>query len=197
MVPPGALSFRSHATAPVFAVLPQKLSAWRLLALGAGPLLLLALPLAGCAGSEGAREKLPPDQRYGHRYEGEGPAGRQTLRLTEPEPGRAYNRFPVPVDSVVARAAPFEEGAETVPVELLIKGALPNRCLSLAEAQPERDGHFLNVAFQMRWPTGPGAGCARYERPYRFYLPLEGRYEPGDYTLKLNGTVYPFSIRRE
>ena len=177
----------------MFAVLPEKASARAglILALGAG------LLLAGCAGSGGASEKPPPDQRYGHRYDGEGPGGRQTLAPTPPEEGRAYNRFAVPVDSVVARADSFQQGDAAVPVELLIKGALPNECLSLAEAKQERNGHFINVTFRMRWPTGLGTDCARYERPFRFYLPLEGRYEPGDYTLKLNGTEYPFTVRRE
>lgn len=175
----------------VFDVLMEKVSAC------AGLVFAVGLLLAGCAGSGGASEKPPPDQRYGHRYEEEGPAGRQALTITSKEEGRTYNRFAVPVDSVVARADSFAEGDDAVPVELLIKGALPNGCLSLAEAEQERDGHFINVTFQMRWPMGPDADCARYERPFRFYLPLEGRYEPGDYTLKLNGTVYPFTIRRE
>ena len=32
-------------------------------------------------------------------------------------------------------------------------------------------------------------------RPFRFYLPLEGVFEPGSYTLKVNGAATPFRIR--
>jgi hypothetical protein len=31
-------------------------------------------------------------------------------------------------------------------------------------------------------------------RPYRFYLPLEGTYDAGPYTLKLNDQVHPFVV---
>ena len=150
--------------------------------------------LAGCAGGGAAREK-PPDQRYGHRYEGADQEGRVTLVITPPEPGQEYAYYDVPVSEVIVRAAPFEADEETVPAEVLIKGGLPNGCLQLHQAERERDGHFLFVDFIMRWPEG-NAPCARFERHYRFYLPLPGRYAPGDYTLKLNGDVYPFSVRR-
>ena len=33
-------------------------------------------------------------------------------------------------------------------------------------------------------------------RPFRFYLNLDGLYEPGAYTLKLNDRVFPFTLRR-
>lgn len=151
-----------------------------------------ALVLTGCSGSREASPK-PPDQRYGHRYEARGPEGHPTLTVTPPDSGRSYFYYEAPVSEVIARAASFEGGQEAVPAELLIKGALPNECLALHEATQDRDGHFLTVHLTMRWPQK--ALCESLERPFRFYLPLEGRYPPGDYTLKLNGYVYPFSIR--
>jgi hypothetical protein len=157
---------------------------------------LLGVLLAGCGGSEAARKKPPPDQRYGHRYDTAGDTGRTTLTLAPPREGVEYSYYDVPVSDVIVRTAPFEEGREAVPAEVLIKGALPNSCLTLASAEQERDAHLLTVRLRMRWPTGPNTRCERFGRPFRFYLPLEGRYAPGDYTLKLNGTVYPFTVRR-
>ena len=156
-----------------------------------------AVATAGCGGgSEAARQK-PPDQRYGHRHEpAAADTGRATLTMTPPEGGVSYARYAAPVSDVTVRAAPFEQEQDAVPAELLIEGALPNSCLELAAAEQERDGHFLTVRLRMRWPTSPNTGCEHFERPFRFYLPLEGRYTPGDYTLKLNGTVYPFTVRR-
>lgn len=161
---------------------------------------LLLAALAGCAGTGEAAEK-PPDQRYGHRYaergpDERGPDGRRALTIAPPDTSQRYFFYDVPVSDVIVRAAPFEPGEAATPVELLVKGGLPNECLALADAGQRRTGHFLNVALTMRRPQGV-ASCERYERPFRFYLPLDGRYEPGDYTLKLNGEEYPFTIRRE
>ena len=160
-----------------------------------GGLLFAAVLLAGCSGENATRKKPPPDQRYGHRYAGTDPAGRTTLGIEPPRSNVRYSYYDVPVSEVIVRAASFDKGEDAVPVELLIKGALPNDCLALHEAERERSGHFLSVTFTMRWP--PTVECERLERPYRFYLPLEGRFEPGDYTLKLNGAVYPFTVRRK
>lgn len=166
---------------------------------------------SGCVGAEGAREE-PPAQRYGYRYEAaagapgskeQGSGGRVTLAVTAAEEGREYSYYDAPVSEVTVRTGPFAESAEasggppTAPVELLVEGALPNSCVALHEAEQDRDGHFIGAALVMRWPMGAGRECERYRQPFRFYLPLEGRYAPGDYTLKLNGTVYPFSVRRE
>jgi hypothetical protein len=153
------------------------------------------LAWTGCSGSENAREK-PPDQRYDHRYEATGPDERVTLIVTAPSAAE-YGTYDVPVEEVIVRAASFEKGASDVPADLLVKGALPNDCLALHEAQQERDGHFVGVTLEMRWPSGQGRTCERVRRPFRFYFPLPGRYAPGDYTLKLNGTAYPFSVRRD
>lgn len=150
--------------------------------------------LTGCSGSGGAMEK-PPDQRYGHRYTERGPDRRRTLTITPPDTSRRYFRFDVPISEVVVRAAPFEKDEATVPADLLVKGGLPNECFALHAVRQERHGHFLRLELTMRRPRG-AASCERYERPFRFYLLMEGRYEPGDYTLKLNGEEHPFTVRR-
>lgn len=167
--------------------------AWRVAGVITGALGLAVL--GGCLGAGGAVEP-PPDQRYGHRYAERGPDERRTLTLTPPDTSQRYFFYDVPVSEVVVRVASFEKGEAAVPADLLVKGGLPNACLSLHAARQERRGHFLRLELTMRRPQGV-ASCERYERPFRFYLPLKGRYEPGDYTLKLNGEVYPFSVRRE
>ena len=44
----------------------------------------------------------------------------------------------------------------------------------------------------MRRPKG--AVCTQVVRPYRFYYTLAEPLPPGDYTLKLNGGVNPFTV---
>ena len=39
-----------------------------------------------------------------------------------------------------------------------------------------------------------GVLCASVVRPYRFYLVLEGQYEQGHYTLKINGVAHTFVV---
>ncbi len=159
--------------------------------------MLTALALAaaaGCAGSEESRK--PPDQRYGHRYEGRAGDGRRTLVVTPPDSAVRHFVYPAPIGEVIVRHAEPPEAADAdtarVPVELLIKGTLPDACMSLSGATQQRRGHLVEVALQMRRPRG--VVCEPVLRPYRFYLPLDGRYEAGPYTLKVNDVVYPFSL---
>ena len=80
-----------------------------------------------------------------------------------------------------------------MPVEVLIKGALPDACAALDEAEQARVVNLIDVTLTMRRPRG--ALCAQVVRPFRFYLPLDGTFPPGSYTLKVNGAAYPFRIR--
>lgn len=150
--------------------------------------------LVGCGSSK--PEPVPPDARFGHRYEDEGPEGRETVVVTPPEEGQSYFYYPVYIDTVHVRPAPFETGqsVQEIPVEVLIKGAFPNSCNELSGVEQERAGSIINVQLTMRKPKG--AVCAGVERPFRFYLRLEGGYGPGNYTLKINDTDYAFTIRR-
>ncbi len=156
-------------------------------------LMALLLGIAGCAASGEARK--PPEARYGHRYAGSTPDGRRTLALVPPDTGQAYFYYPAPIDELTIRHAPLAADTGRVPVEVVVKGALPNSCYVLHDVTQRRTGHLLRVTLRMRTPRG--AVCRRMVRPYRFYLPLEGRYETGAYTLKINGLVHPFSIRAE
>ena len=157
--------------------------------------LLLSILYAGCAGSRNT--EIPPEDTYGHRAEEEGPGGRRTIEVTPPDSAERYFYYPAVIDSVHVRPALFDSeltADDQVPVEVLVKGSLPDACTELHEAAQERFGHIIQVRLQTRRPQG--AVCATVIRPFRFYLKLEGMYGPGSYTLKLNGREYPFSVRR-
>lgn len=157
-------------------------------------LLALLLGTGGCAGS--GESQKPPDERYGHRYaDGEGPEGRATLAVTPPTDGASYFTYPVPIGSVTVRAAATDslptDSAGRVPVDVLVKGALPNACMAMHEAAQEQSGHLIRARLSVR--QSQGAVCRRLRRPYRFYLSL-GPLAPGDYSLLLNGDFYAFTV---
>ncbi len=140
---------------------------------------------------------LVPDDQFGHRYTGQAPDGRVTLTLTPPDPTVTYWRYPVPIDTVHVRPAPFRRdqssAMQAVPVELLIKGSLPDACSTLDTVAQERAGTLLRVQLWMRRPQR--VRCRPVVYPFRFYLMLADSLLPGSYTLKLNGRVFTFEIR--
>jgi hypothetical protein len=153
-------------------------------------LLVPALLLAAC----GTSRPPEPDRQFGHRYEDRGPEGRQTVLVEPPPDPDAYFTYPAYFDTVNVRVAPFGPGATAVPVEILVMGSLPDACMELSEVSQERLGNLINVSLMMRRPKG--AICAQVVRPFRFYLELDGAFEPGPYTLKINDSVHPFDVRR-
>ena len=157
--------------------------------------LLGLVSVAACTGSR--PDEVPPDERYGHRYEDEGPRGRRTIALTPPPEDEAYFTYPLIVDSVQVRHAPLDPArppqSQAVEVEVLVKGAFPDGCYTLHDLDQERLGHFVNVTLTMRKPEG--AMCTMALRPLRFYFALDGLYEVGAYRLMLNGDPYPFTVR--
>lgn len=159
-------------------------------------LVLLAGLLTGCLVSRESQEP-PPDEQFGHRYEEEGPDGRSTIVIAPPDTAQDYFYYPAVFDTVHVRPAPYGEVAPgtppVTPVEILVKGSFPDACAELHEATQTRSGHIIEVALQMR--KAQGAVCAAVRRPYRFYLMLEGQYEPGNYTLLVNGEEFPFEVR--
>lgn len=158
-------------------------------------LLALVVVAAGCLGSQ--PREVPPEQRFGHRYEDD-ESGRETIVITPPDSARAYFYYPAPIDTARVRPALFDENvpadSQVVPVEVLVEGAFPDGCTRLHHVEQDRHGHVVDVYLEMRRPQG--AVCASVYRPYRFYLLLEGGYGPGHYTLKLNGKPFPFEVRR-
>lgn len=167
-------------------------------AVGLGLLAVLLLLTSGCGG--GREVTIPPDERYGHRYDGPDSLGRPTLDIEPPRDGVAYFYYPAYIDSVHIRPAlPAPDTAtglvdtlQTVPVEVLVKGVFYDACLALHELEQDRTGNFVSVTITMR--RRQQAVCTSQVIPYRFYFPLEGTYRPGAYQLRLNGTVYPFVV---
>jgi hypothetical protein len=155
-------------------------------------LLTLGL-LAGCANSRPA--DTDPEHQFGNYEEGT-TDGRATLNITPPDTMRSYFYYPAPIDEITVRQAPMLPNPDgsfpQVDVEVLLKGAFPDACHELHDAEQERAGNIITVTLQMRRPRG--ALCASVMRPYRFYLPLEGKYDAGPYTLKLNDQVHPFVV---
>ena len=149
-------------------------------------LAVLALLCAGCAGSGGAAE---PGTEFGQREEAE--EGRETLLITPPDSAQEFFYYPAYTSEVVVRAG--DVGGGRRPVELLIKGALPDACTELHDIAQERKGNLIEVTFETRRPKG--GVCAQVVRPYRFYYTLAEPLAPGDYTLKLNDSVHPFTVQ--
>ena len=147
-----------------------------------------ALALAACAGGTRA-----PDDRYGHRYGGVAPDGRETVLVEPADSTASFVTLPAVIDSVVVRPEHTAAPGEGVAVEVLIKGTLPDACATLNAPEQERTGHLVRLTLTMRQPSG--ALCAQVVRPFRFYLPLAGAFEAGHYTLRVNGTAYPFRLR--
>ena len=156
------------------------------------PVLLGAvLGLAACA-SGGASGTGEADERFGYRIGGVGPDGRETMLLAPVTDSTRYLFFPAVVDSVAVRSAGRPLPGDAVAVDVLVKGALPDACAQLAEVRQRREGHFVTVDLTMRQPRE--TVCAAVVRPFRFYVPLDGAFEAGSYSLRLNGRTVPFQI---
>lgn len=154
----------------------------------------LAVGVAACMGSRDV--DVEPDERFGHRFEESGPEGRRTIAILPPDSGASYFYYPAFFDTVHVRPASFTSPLAAngeVPVEVLVKGSLPDGCTELHDVTQERFGHIIHINIDMRRPQG--SVCTRVMRPFRFYLRLQGMYEPGSYTLKLNKRIFPFSVK--
>lgn len=155
----------------------------------------VSLLVCGCIGMRVA--ELPADELFGHRYEQRVAMGRTTVDILNADSTQAFFVYPVLIDSLHVRPAPFVETTpveqQSVKVEVLLKGTFPDVCSELHDLQQERFGHLLDVLVEMRRPRG--IPCPSIIQPFRFYFDLVGQYTVGSYTMKINGTVYPFTIR--
>ncbi|MEM1057243.1 MAG: hypothetical protein AAGI52_17125 [Bacteroidota bacterium] len=150
--------------------------------------------LASACGGSGEASRPSGDDTFGHRYGALAPDGRETVFLSPPDSVRRVLVYPAVLDSTsvrLERAATTED--EPIRVEVLLKGILPDACSKLENAQQMRRGRFIDVELTIRQPRG--RACAQVVRPFRFYLPLDGTFGPGAYTLKVNGTPLPFRVR--
>ncbi len=151
--------------------------------------IMLSVVLSGC-GSTRTVTVGPESADFGHRIEGE-TDGRRTVVITPTNNASDYDVSPAPYETVDIRIG--GSNGEGTPIELLIKGALPDACTELHGVSQTRTGSEVIVQLQSRRPTG--ALCATVIRPYRFYLALDGTYAAGRYTLDLNGRSQQFSIQ--
>lgn len=147
---------------------------------------LLVFGLAGCAGSSGADV---PDRQFGERPDED--EARETMLIVPPDSTSEFFYYPAYASEVVVRSGP--EAAGQRPVELLIKGALPDACTELHDIRQEQKGHIIDVTFETR--RAKGAVCAQVVRPFRFYYVLADPLAPGDYTLRLNDSIKPFTVQ--
>lgn len=154
------------------------------------PALMLCSALAAaCSGPE--RVAALPDEEFGHRYSGVAPDGRETYVISPPDSGVTYMFYPAVYDTVHVRQLVVEPDQSNV--ELLIKGSFPDSCTELNAVDQRRAEHIVSVELEMRKPSG--VVCASVMRPYRFYVLLDGRFDDGNYTLRLNDRVHNFVIR--
>lgn len=153
---------------------------------------LAALGLVALAACAGSREQAPPNEQFGARLPDE--ATVETLEITRPGEQERYFAAPAVVDNVTVRVEPLSAGSPGggTRVEALVKGAFPDACSQLHSVEQTRSLRIVDVTLEMRRPQGQL--CATVVRPYRFYLLLDGTYEPGAYTLFVNGEEYPFEV---
>ncbi len=153
---------------------------------------LLFACVTACSGSNTA-PPADPDLRFGHRYEAPPPDGYRTVTIDVPDGEHTFRYFPVTFERVVVRPDLLYLETDTVAVEILVKGHLPDTCVKMHAFDQKRAGNIIRATLQMRRPQSQV--CAISRRSYRLYLMLEGGFTKGHYTLKLNDTIVPFTVR--
>lgn len=157
------------------------------------PTILPLLSLLACSGPSSITV-TDPDMQFGHRYAGTPPDGYGTVSISEPAEGQAFAYLPATFHRVIVRPDLSQPEQDTVAVEILVKGSLPDACTELHAFEQQRAGNIITGTLRTRRPRS--AMCATARRPYRFYLMLEGSFVHGHhYTLKLNDSVIPFSVQ--
>ncbi len=155
--------------------------------------LMAVILLGGCKTIENLRN----EEKFGQREVGTGDDGRQTIVISPADEAVEYRFFDATYESVVIRQAKADPIGNTASskykVEVLIKGAFPDSCSELHSIDQQRAGNLILATLTMRRPQG--AVCASVLRPYRYYMDLEGTFEPGSYSLKLNESTHPLVIR--
>lgn len=151
----------------------------------------IAATTAGCGLLRS--KKKSPDQTYGAVVAPQTSEDPDVLTILPPDPARPYFFTDAPVSEVIPRVETPPAGSDSARVEILVRGSFPDACYELSGVTQNRVLRLVDVTLQVRRPEG--AFCATVVRPYRFYLPLDGRFARGPYTLSVNGTVAPFEVR--
>lgn len=148
--------------------------------------------LVSCSGPR-TSSTTDPDLQFGHRYEGNSPDGYSTITISIPQEDLEFSYFPATFDRVIVRPETSQIDQDSVAVEILVKGSLPDACMELHAFNQKRAGHLITATLEMR--RAQSGICATVSRPYRLYLILEGGFVQGHYTLKLNDATVPFVVR--
>ena len=154
---------------------------------------MLPVLVIACSGSN-VTVSSDPDRQFGHRYEGVPPDGYNVVTISVPEEELDFTYFPATFDHVIVRPELIRLEQDTVEVEILVKGSLPDACMELHAFDQKRAGNLITATLQMRRPAS--RVCATVRRPYRLYLILEGGFTQGNYSLNLNDEVVPFTVRQ-
>ncbi len=153
---------------------------------------LLSACVTACSGSNTA-PPADPDLWFGHRYEAAPPDGYRTVTIDVPDGEDTFRYFPLTFERVVVRPDLLQWETDTVAVEILVKGHLPDACMEMHAFDQKRAGNMITATLQMRRPQSQV--CAISRRSYRLYLMLAGGFTQGHYTLKLNDAIVPFTVR--
>jgi hypothetical protein len=76
-------------------------------------------------------------------------------------------------------------------VSIQIKGSLPDPCSAVGTVTQRREGNKIIVTVPVRRGTMP---CAQVIQPTTVSVRLEGVFEPGSYTVIVNGVAREFKI---
>ncbi len=158
-----------------------------------GFVLFLLGYVVACSGSNTGMS-IEPEMRFGHRYEGLPPDEYSTVMITVPEQGRTFTYFPATFERVIVRPDLLHLEQDTVAVEILVKGSLPDSCMELHAFDQKRVGNIITATLQMRRPQSQI--CAAVRHSYRLYLMLDGGFIRGHYILKLNDSTIPFVVHQ-
>ena len=89
------------------------------------------------------------------------------------------------VDPIVMESFPYQ-------VQLHVTGYHPDGCTFPVQVEQERDGNTVRVRIYRVLP--PDILCTMQLVPYDENISLEGGFEPGDYTIDVNGTIIELSL---
>lgn len=152
----------------------------------------LAATLPGCFLLP--KPRLTPEQRFGYRPPAHDAQEAVIWTPTPAAPGRMYFYFDVPVSEIVPRVEPRTTAlGDSVRVELLVKGTVPNDCYELESVTETRQARFVGLTLRMRRPQG--VPCRTVVRRFHYYHVLRGVYAPGPYVFSANGASRPYEIR--
>jgi len=101
------------------------------------------------------------------------PSGSQVLTVIES------------VDALLLESFPVQ-------IHLHITGYQPDGCTFPVQVEQSRDGNSVNVRIYRVLP--PDIMCTMQLVPYDETIALDGGFEPGDYTIDVNGTVVQVTV---